>query len=89
MEIYPVDTFFNYGGIYLINNNNKKEIIQTIYYLLEKLEEELNITFNNNNINKLKSDIENSINNDINARNYRTEWSVLINTKWQNTIPTI
>ncbi|MBO2888791.1 IucA/IucC family siderophore biosynthesis protein, partial [Providencia rettgeri] len=38
MEIYPVDTFFNYGGIYLINNNNKKEIIQTIYYLLEKLE---------------------------------------------------
>lgn len=81
MEIYPVDTFFNYGGIYLINNNNKKEIIQTIYYLLEKLEEELNITFNNNNINKLKSDIENSINNDINARNYRTEWSVLINTQ--------
>ncbi|MCK9792053.1 IucA/IucC family siderophore biosynthesis protein, partial [Providencia rettgeri] len=77
----PVDTFFNYGGIYLINNNNKKEIIQTIYYLLEKLEEELNITFNNNNINKLKSDIENSINNDINARNYRTEWSVLINTQ--------
>ncbi|MBN6366048.1 IucA/IucC family siderophore biosynthesis protein, partial [Providencia rettgeri] len=72
---------FNYGGIYLINNNNKKEIIQTIYYLLEKLEEELNITFNNNNINKLKSDIENSINNDINARNYRTEWSVLINTQ--------
>lgn len=81
MEIYPVDTFFNYGGIYLINNNNKKEIIQTIYYLLEKLEGELNITFNNNNINKLKSDIENSINNDINARNYRTEWSVLINTQ--------
>ncbi|MEX5932163.1 IucA/IucC family siderophore biosynthesis protein, partial [Providencia hangzhouensis] len=81
MEIYPVDTFFNYGGIYLINNNNKKDIIQTIYYLLEKLEEELNITFNNNNINKLKSDIENSINNDINARNYRTEWSVLINTQ--------
>ncbi|MEX5907048.1 IucA/IucC family protein [Providencia hangzhouensis] len=81
MEIYPVYTFFNYGGIYLINNNNKKEIIQTIYYLLEKLEEELNITFNNNNINKLKSDIENSINNDINARNYRTEWSVLINTQ--------
>ncbi|MEY1540057.1 IucA/IucC family siderophore biosynthesis protein [Providencia rettgeri] len=81
MEIYPVDTFFNYGGIYLINNNNKKEIIQTIYYLLEKLEEELNITFNNNNINKLKSDIEKSINNDINARNYRTEWSVLINTQ--------
>ncbi|NHN52157.1 IucA/IucC family siderophore biosynthesis protein [Providencia rettgeri] len=81
MEIYPVDTFFNYGSIYLINNNNKKEIIQTIYYLLEKLEEELNITFNNNNINKLKSDIENSINNDINARNYRTEWSVLINTQ--------
>ncbi|MBW3116977.1 IucA/IucC family protein, partial [Providencia rettgeri] len=75
------DTFFNYGSIYLINNNNKKEIIQTIYYLLEKLEEELNITFNNNNINKLKSDIENSINNDINARNYRTEWSVLINTQ--------
>ncbi|EHZ6872047.1 IucA/IucC family siderophore biosynthesis protein, partial [Providencia rettgeri] len=54
---------------------------QTIYYLLEKLEGELNITFNNNNINKLKSDIENSINNDINARNYRTEWSVLINTQ--------
>ncbi|MEX6220310.1 hypothetical protein AB6G21_06700 [Providencia hangzhouensis] len=25
---YTVDTFFNYGGIYLINNNNKKKLFK-------------------------------------------------------------
>lgn len=83
MEIYPADTFFNYGEIYLININNQKEIIQTTDYLLDNLEGELDITFNHNNINKLKSDIKNSIDNDINARNYRTQWSTLINTQME------
>lgn len=83
MEIYPADTFFNYGDIYLINKNNQKEIIQTTDYLLDKLVDELDIKFNHNNINKLKSDIKNSINNDINARNYRTKWLTQINSQME------
>lgn len=75
VDIYPANTVLSYGNIYIIDKNNQKEIIQTIDDMLDILKEDLNIAFTPNNLNKLKNDIKNSVDNDINARNFRINWS--------------